>query len=255
MIYVTFNGGLVASLRKRCPQNLDEENILMLFLPLEIGNIETPENSKANEVFYDVLAGKNAYLKFKAELDRTYLKIKSIPDTEEICFWVDFNDVRQYLNFAYFLKCFERFKNKTYISFDFNLYCDRPDAIYEFTRRKRVLDKPFEEAVKFELRKVQKDTDKMFRSIVNDELVSVNDDHFDKYIYAVVSERPKKCMQIISEIFAKFGRLAMSFDQIVIRLWLLLRAGEIERVGAKTERDMFFDYSYKLASRTLMERD
>ena len=255
MIYVTFNGGLVASLRKRRPKNLDEENILMLFLPLEIGNIETPENSKANEVFYDVLAGKNAYLKFKAEIDRTYLKIKNIPDTEEICFWVDFNDVRQYLNFAYFLKCFERFKNKTYISFDFNLYCDRPDSIYEFTRRKRVLDKPFEEAVKFELRKVQKDTDKLFRSIVNDELVSVNDDHFDKYIYAVVSERPKKCMQIISEIFAKFGRLAMSFDQIVIRLWLLLRAGEIERVGAKTERDMFFDYSYKLASRTLMERD
>ena len=62
-------------------------------------------------------------------------------------------------------------------------------------------------------------------------------------------------MQIISEIFAKFGRLAVSFDQIVIRLWLLLRSGEIERVGAKTERDMFFDYSYKLASRTLMERD
>ena len=255
MIYVTFNGGLVASLRKRCPQNMSEDNILMLFLPLEIGNIETPENSQAHEIFYEVLAGQNAYLKFKAELDRTYAKINAIPADEEICFWVDFNDVRQYLNFAYFLKCFERFKNKTYISFDFNLYCDRPEAIIEFTRRKRVLDKPFEEAIKFEFKKVQRDSDKMFRAIVNDELVSVNDDHFDKYIYAVVNERPKKCMQIISEIFTKFGRLAVSFDQIVIRLWLLLRVGEIERVGAKTEKDLFYDYSYKLASRTLMERD
>ena len=255
MIYVTFNGGLVASLRKRCPRNMSEDNILMLFLPLEIGNIETPENSKANEIFYEVLAGQNAYLKFKAELDRTYAKINAIPADEEICFWVDFNDVRQYLNFAYFLKCFERFKNKTYISFDFNLYCDRPEAIIEFTRRKRVLDKPFEDAIKFEFKKVQRDSDKMFRAIVNDELVSVSDDHFDKYIYAVVNERPKKCMQIISEIFTKFGRLAVSFDQIVIRLWLLLRVGEIERVGAKTEKDLFYDYSYKLASRTLMERD
>ncbi len=255
MIYVTFNGGLVASLRKMRPQDLDEENILMLFLPLEIGNIETPENSKANEIFYEVLAGKNAYLKFKAELERTYLKIDRLPDSEEICFWVDFNDVRQYLNFAYFLKIFERFKNKTYISFDFNFYCERPDKVYDFMSRKRVLDKPFEDAIKFELKKVQREADKMFRTIANDELVAVGDEYFDKYIYAVLSERPKKCMQIISEIFAKFGRLAVSFDQIVIRLWLLLRSGEIEKIGQKTERDMFFDYSYKLASRTLMERD
>lgn len=255
MIYVTFNGGLVASLRKMRPKNFDEENIIMLFLPLEIGNIETPENSKANEIFYEVLAGKNAYLKFKAELERTYLKINQLQDTEEICFWVDFNDVRQYLNFAYFLKYFERFSNKTYISFDFDFYCDRPELIYNFVSRKRILDKPFEEAIKFELKRVQRDADKMFRTIANDELVSVDDEYFDKYIYDVVSERPKKCMQIINEIFAKFGRLAVSFDQIVIRLWLLLRAGEIERVGAKTERDMFFDYAYKLADRTLMERD
>ena len=220
MVYVTFNGGLVSSLRKRRPSFIDEDNILMLFLPLEIGNIKTPENSKANAIFYDVLAGKNAYLNFKAELEKIYLKIKAIPETEEVCFWVDFSDVRQYLNFAYFLKYFERFKNKTYVNFDYNLYCEKPDAVYDFVLKKRRLEAGFEETVKCELKRVQNDSDKMFRTIIKNNLVSVNGDYFDKYIYAVISERPKKCLQIIKEIFTKFGRLAVSFDQIVIRLWL-----------------------------------
>lgn len=255
MVYITFNGGLVATLRKMRPKKLEEENIMMLFLPLEIGNIVSPENSKANEIFYEVLAGKNAYLNFKTELNKTYKKIETLSDAEEICFWVDFNDVRQYLNFAYFLKYFERFKNKTYISFNYDMYCEKPNLIYEFESRKRILDKPFENAIKFEFQKAQKANDKMFRTIENDELVSVDDDYFDKYIFAVVEERPKKFMQIANEIFKKFGRLKVSFDQIVIRLWLLLRSGEIERVGAKTETNLFFEYAYKLADRTIMERD
>lgn len=255
MVYITFNGGLVATLQKMRPKSLEEENIMMLFLPLEIGNIASPENSKSNEIFYEVLAGKNAYLNFKAELKKTYQKIERLNNDEEICFWIDFNDVRQYLNFAYFLKYFERFKNKTYISFNYDMYCEKPNLIYEFENRKRVLDKPFEEAIKYELKKVQKDIDKMFRAIENDELVSVDDDYFDKYIFAVLDEKPKKFMQIAKEIFAKFGRLKVSFDQIIIRLWLLLRNGEIERVGAKTETNLFFEYSYKLADRTIMERD
>lgn len=254
MIYVTFNGGLASGLRKNCPKNIDESKILLMVLPLEIGSINDAENSKANEIFYGVLAGKNAHLKFKAEIERTCAKINDYSSDEEVCFWVDFDDVRQYLNFAYFLKYFERFNNKSYISYSYDFYCDNPELVYEFVFRKRVLDRLFEEAVKIELKRVQKDTDKMFRAIVKDELASVRDDYFDKYIYAVVSERPKKCMQIVSEIFKKEGRLKVSFNQIIIRLWMLIRAGEIERVGSKTENDMFFDYSYKLANRTLMEK-
>ena len=63
-----------------------------------------------------------------------------------------------------------------------------------------------------------------------------------KFIMEFLSEKPKPFMQIISEISSKYGRLAVSFDQVVIRLWMLIRDGVVERVGHGSEFGLFFEY-------------
>ena len=255
MIHVTFNGALCHSLRKFSSSNQAANNIIMLFLPLEVGNIETPETSKTNAIIYDVLAGKDAHLKFNLELKRNYMKLFEIAETEEICFWVDFNDVKQHLNMAYFMRFFDRFKNKFYVEYDFDKYCENPDDAYLLEKLRKPLPAETEEFLKRELKAVQKEKDFLFRTVINRKIVSVADDYFDKYILEFLEEKPKTCLKLIGEIFSKFGRLSVSFDQVVIRLWLLLREGLIQRIGAKTKNDLFFEYEYKLSDHIDMQRD
>lgn len=255
MKYITFNAAVCNSLIKMRPVNVSQGDVFMLFLPLEVGNIITPENSKTNEILYDILAGKGSYLNFIQEVKFNYFKIWKLDENEEICFWIDFNDVKQYLNFAYFIKIFDRFKNKFYVEYDFNRYCENADAIYEFETKKKPLAQSLILLLKADLLKVQQEKDLMFRTVINKKLISVRDDYFDKYIMEFLDEKPKSCMQLIGQIFSKFGRLSVSFDQVVIRLWLLLREGVIERIGAKTENDLFFEYKYKLSDHTFMQKD
>ena len=252
MIHVTFNGALCHSLRKFSSSKQAADNIIMLFLPLEVGNITTPDNSKTNEVLYEVLAGKGAYTKFKLELKRNYMKLF---EYQEICFWVDFNDVKQHLNMAFFMRFFDRFKNKYVVEYDFNKYCENPDGAYILEKTRKPLSSLVEDFLKQELKVVQKQKDYMFRTVINREIVSVADDYFDKYILEFLENKPKTCLKLIGEIFSKFGRLAVSFDQVVIRLWMLLREGIVERIGPKTESDLFFEYEYKLSDHIDMQRD
>ena len=255
MIHVTFNGGLCGSLKKASSNTEVSNNIIMLFLPLEVGNIILPENSKTNEILYNVLAGDGAYYKFNAELKRNYMKLFEIAETEEICFWVDFNDVKQHLNMAYFMRFFDRFKNKFYIEYDFDKYCENPDVAFTFIKNKKPMPQSLVKFLKQELESVQKEKECIFRTVTNKQLISVRDEYFDKYIFEFLDEKPKSCMKLIGEIFSKFGRLSVSFDQVVIRLWMLLREGVVERVGAKTQKDLFFEYEYKLSDHIDMQRD
>ena len=127
--------------------------------------------------------------------------------------------------------------------------------IYSFLTRKKVLNEDLINLLKRELVSVQRDKDLIFRTAINKVLVSVRDDYFDKFIIPFLDEKPKSCMQIIGEIFSKFGRLVVSFDQVVIRLWLLYREGIVERVGPKTENNLFFEYKYKISDHIDMQRD
>ena len=255
MIFVTFNGGVSASLKKMNLNRSDLSDVFMLFFPLEIGNIKNPENSKTNEILYDVVAGKGSYLKFKSIAKQNIDYISKLDKSEKVYFWVDFNDVKQYLNFAYFIDVFEKFEHKFIIEYDFNFYCENPNNINYYFEKNKPISEDFIRAIKLQFLKVQKQEDMIFRAVDNGFLVSVKDDYFDKFIMEFLSEKPKPFMQIISEISSKYGRLAVSFDQVVIRLWMLIREGVVERVGHGSEFGLFFEYKYKLSDHIDMQRD
>lgn len=255
MVHITFNGSVSGQLNLMRVQGINIGTIFTLFLPLEVGNISSPENSKINEILYEVISGKGAYSKFIESVNFEKYKLSKFSENEEICFWVDFNDVRQHLCFAYFIKMFDRFKNKFFVEFDFNAFCENAEKLYEFEKTKKPLSESLIFLLKTSLSVVQQQKDFVFRTVSNKRLISVRDDYFDRYIFTFLDEKPKNCMKLIGEIFAKFGRLSVSFDQIIIRMWMLLRDGVIERINEKTEHGLFFEYKYKLSDHIDMQRD
>ena len=61
-------------------------------------------------------------------------------------------------------------------------------------------------------------------------------------------------MKIFAEITQKFGKLTVSFNQVVIRLWLLMSDGVVERVGKGGELGLFYEYDYKLSDHIDMQK-
>ena len=255
MVHITFNGSVAGQLNLMRVQGDNIASVFTLFLPLEVGNIANPENSKINEILYEVISEKGAYSKFIESVHFENYKISRFSEDEEICFWVDFNDVRQHLCFAYFLKMFDKFKNKFFVEYDFNAFCENRKVLSIFEKNKKPLSASMIFLLKTSLSVVQQQKDFVFRTVLNKRLISVRDDYFDKYIFEFLDEKPKNCMKLIGEIFTKFGRLSVSFDQIIIRMWMLLRDGVIERINEKTEHGLFFEYKYKLSDHIDMQRD
>lgn len=254
MLFVTFNGGVFSGIKKSNLNNLNLSEVLLCFLPLEVGNINNPVNSKTNQIFYNVIAGKNSYLNFKLMIKQNIEIIKKLDRSQDVYFWIDFNDVRQFLNFAYFVDLFDDFKNKFIVEYDFNYYCENPTKINNFLKNKKEIDIDFLKMIKKQYFNVKKDDNAIFRTVVDGKLISVKDDYFDKFIMEFLSEKPKLFMQIIEDISAKYGRMTVTFDQAVIRLWILMREGVVERVGHGGEFGLFFEYQYKLSDHIDMQK-
>lgn len=256
MVYITFDNGLCNALKENKPKTAPVSKIASLQLILEVGDIYMSKNSAINNEIYEVVAGKNAYTLYFLQAHSTVGEILSLNRDEELCFWVDFNDVKQHMNFSFFLRYFDSFKNKKYIEYDSTKFHSiQPKYVYEFAKNEKPLNEDFVEYLEDELYAILKTPKILFKTVLNKRIVAVKDDYFDKYIYEFLSEKPKPCRQIISDIFLKYGRLVVTFDQVVIRLWQLMKDGIVQRIDTKTEYGLFFEYEYKLSDHIDMQRD
>lgn len=255
MIHVTFNGSLCGSLKQYRPSSMKNDKVVLLQLILEVGELSMRSDSEINNLFYSVVAGKNAYSIFRKEVENKLLEIENFDELEEICFWIDFNDVRQHLNLAYFIHNFKRFKNLYICEYDFNKFCEKPqERVYDLFKKKP-MSSGLIYYLKEELSWLENYPNINFKTTIDKELAPVKDDYFDKYIFEFLTEKPKPCQKIIGEIFGRFGRLVMSFDQIVIRLWQLVKEGVVEKIETPTQYGLFFEYQFKLGDHINMERD
>ena len=249
MKHIVFSTHLCNSLKMECVKHNGIDDVIMFNLPLEVGNITNPEQSRLNEKLYEIIYGKSAIFGFRQDIKNALVALKKVPNDEEICFWIDFNDADQHSNFVYFLQVFGDFQNKYLIQYDFNLLNEDKydDKLLTLIDTKSVLDYKKIKFLRRELMRVQTSKNILFRTAINGELVAVKDNYFDQYILEFLSTKPKKCSTIIGEVFKKYGRYAVTFDQIIIRLWMLFVEEKIERVEETTEYGLFFEYSYKLS--------
>ena len=256
MVFITFDDVLCSNLKKYCSKTVNVNKIFCLQLILEVGEITMRKDSIINEEIYTLLAGENAYSAFKAHVQNVIAELKMIDKSEEFCFWVDFNDVRQHLNFAYFLKYFADIKNKTFVEYNFAKFSKYSEvSALEFAYKKRPLSLELEYYLEEEIYRLKSIEGASFKRAVNKNIIVVKNDYFDKYILEFITDKPQYCETIINQIFSRFGKLVVSFDQIILRMSQLEKEGIIERVATDTKYGLFFEYQFKLSDHIDMARD
>ncbi len=248
MKHIVFNFAVGEALRQGCFRPTTADGIIFIYLPLEVGNIVVPESSAVNEKIYSVVYGDGVTVGFRQDLKKSFSKLANVKNSEDICFWVDLDEVKHHSNFAYFIQIFSEFQNKYIVEFDYDKFCNKEYSnLFELVSNRKPISQSTLAFLKAELFKVQRSSNVMFRAVEDGELVAVKDNYFDKYIYEFLSTKPKKCMKIASEIFETYGRYVITLEQVIIRMWQLFLEEKIERVETSTMYGLFLEYEYKIS--------